>query len=275
MSTVITSAPVLYKMAPLAQRAMTCALAAWGGVLIAGQLLFALYVALFYGGALLRGTPTDWNKVLPNGWTAGDPAGNLALAAHVLFAVVIMLCGIVQLLPAVRRRAPRLHRISGRIYLSLAVLASLAGLYMVATRGVIGGTAQHIGVSIAGLLIVLFAAQALRYVRRGDIGAHRRYAMRLFMVVSAVWFYRVGLMFWIAVNRGPAGFDPKTFTGPFLDFLAFAQFLLPLAVLELYFRVQNSSAGARLGFAALLLLLTAAMAVGVAMAMMGMWLPRL
>ena len=83
-------------------------------------------------------------------------------------------------------------------------------------------------------------------------------------------------MFWLVVNQGPVGFDPQTFQGPFLSFLAFAQYLVPLAVLELYFRAQRSpSAVNRMTMAVGLSVLTLMMMVGIGAAFMFMWLPRL
>jgi hypothetical protein len=71
------------------------------------------------------------------------------------------------------------------------------------------------------------------------------------------------------------GFDPKTFQGPFLTFLGLAQFLLPLAVLELYLRAERSSPLGRLAMAGGLVVLTLAMGAGIGAATVGMWLPRL
>lgn len=278
MSTVLSSGrPVAgYAGLQLANRALKGVAAAWCGAAIAGQLLFACYVAVFYGGALLRGSPAEWNEVLPIGYVAGQTAGNLALGTHLLFAVVLTVCGVLQLLPRLRSAAPRVHRWSGRVYATLAVLASLTGLYMTWFRGSGGHAVQHVGISVAAVLILLCAAMAVRHARQRRFAQHRRWALRLFLVASAVWFFRVGLMFWIAVNHGPAGFDPKTFTGPFLDFLSFAQWLVPLAVLELYFRTEEQGGAAvRLGMALLLLGLTGAMAVGIGVAAVGMWLPRM
>jgi hypothetical protein len=103
-----------------------------------------------------------------------------------------------------------------------------------------------------------------------------RARLRLFLAVSGVWFFRVGLMFWIVANQGPVGFDPKTFTGPFLTFLAFAQYLLPLALLELYFRAEASTATyRRLAMAAALAVVTLAIAVGIVAAARILWLPHL
>ena len=83
-------------------------------------------------------------------------------------------------------------------------------------------------------------------------------------------------MFWLFINNGPVGFDPETFQGPFLTFLGFAQYLLPLAILELYLRTQNrAGAPGRFAMTAGLLVVTVAMGVGIFVATMGMWLPRL
>jgi hypothetical protein len=103
---------------------------------------------------------------------------------------------------------------------------------------------------------------------------HRRWALRLFLAVSAVWFFRVMLMFWIVLWGRPVGFDGTTFQGPFLDFLSFAQYLLPLALLELYFRAQQATRPAqRIAMAGGLGVLTLATGAGIAVAAMALWLP--
>jgi hypothetical protein len=260
----------------LAATALTGAARFWYLVTVAGQLIFVAYVVAVYGGAALVGNLQGWNKVMRFGYVPGDGRGNLAIGAHLLMAAIIMVGGALQLIPQLRRRAPALHRWNGRLYLGGAVLASVSGLYMIWWRGAVGDLVQHIGTSLNAVLILVCAALALQRALARDIAAHRRWALRLFLCVSGVWLFRVGLMFWIAVNGGPAGFDPASFTGPFLSFLAFAQYLLPLAVLELYLRSHaHGGAPARLAMAAGLSALTLAMGVGIAVATMGMWLPQI
>lgn len=259
-----------------AGRALAWSARLWFAVAVCGQLLFAWYVAAFYGGALAQGELARWNQVMPRGYVAGDTAGNAAIGVHVLVTVLIILGGALQLLAPLRRLAPRFHRWNGRLYVLLAVGTSLVGLYMVWFRGAVGGLAQHVGISGNAVLIVLCALLAVRHARAGRIAQHRRWALRLFLAVGGVWFFRIGLMAWIVANRGPAGFDPVSFQGPFLSFLSFAQYLLPLALLELYVRAQASDrVAARLAMACLMLVLSAATAAGVAAATMILWLPRL
>ncbi|GAP35489.1 putative membrane protein [Piscinibacter sakaiensis] len=255
---------------------LRAAVATWFGVAMLGQLAFAAYVVGLYGGAALSGQAAHWNRVTPRAWVPGEPVGNLVFASHVAFTVAILLGGLIQLLPPLRRRAPALHRWNGRLYLAAAVVLALGGIAMLLTRGTVGGIAQQAGTAVNGLAILACAALAWRAARAGRTAEHRRWALRLFLCVGGVWFFRIGLMAWLMVFQAPVGFDPTSFSGPFLTVLAFAQFLLPLLVLEGVLRAEaGARPGARRAMAAVVFALAALTALGVAGAVMGMWLPRL
>ena len=259
-----------------ARRALNAAAASWYVVAVFGQLIFAVYIVGFYGRAAVLGQFATWNKVLAHGYIPGDTLGNLVVSLHLAFAALITAGGAVQLISGVRRLFPTFHRWNGRAYLLLAVAQGVGGLIMVWTRGTVGDLSQNIAISINALLIILCAGMTLRHALARRIDVHRRWALRLFLVVSGVWFFRIGLMFWIVINRGPVGFDPHTFTGPALTTLAFAQYVLPLAVLELYFRAHKSIAsGMRTTMAMGIGALTLVTAAGIAAATMIMWLPHL
>lgn len=248
----------------------------WFVVAFVGQLLFAYYVLAYYGGAAVEGNWAKWNGVFKHGYVAGDAVGNIAVGVHLFLAFVVTVCGPLQLIPQIRTYAPMFHRWNGRIYLTTAVVTSVAGLFMLFNRGSVGGAIQHVGIALNAVLVIVFAAMALRYALARDFVTHRRFALRLFLVVSGVWFYRVGLMLWLVANKGPAGFDPVTFQGPFLYFIAFANYLLPLAILEIYFYTKdNTHARGHLTMAAGLLVLTLAMAAGIVFATKLMWFSRL
>jgi len=260
----------------IADKALKAMARFWFLTAVAGQWIFAYYIASFYGGSAVQGDFEAWNKVLPHGFIPGDAMGNFTVATHLLLAMIIIVGGPLQLLPQIRARAPAFHRWNGRLYMLTAFALSIGGLSMVWTRGAVGDLSQHIAISLNGILIMLCAGMALRYALARDFRTHRRWALRLFLTVSGVWFFRVGLMLWLLVNQRPAGFDPQTFTGPFLTFLAFAQYLLPLAILQIYFYVQDTGGAAgRLVTAGSLFALTVAMGAGIFAATMGMWLPRL
>jgi tetratricopeptide (TPR) repeat protein len=157
-----------------------------------------------------------------------------------------------------------------------AFAISLAGLYMMWFRGTVGDLSQHLGQSLDAVLIMFCAAMALRYALARDFKTHRRWALRLFMVVSASLFIRAGLFLSFLLNRGAFGFNAATFSGPFLTFLSFGQYLVPLAVLEIYLRTQDrADAAGRFAMAAGLFVLTVFMGAGIAAATTLAFLPNI
>lgn len=251
----------------------------WFVVATLGQWIFGLYIALFYGKSTLSGEWETWNKVLPHGYVKDDLTGNVIVAAHVFFALIMVVGGPLQLMPQLRNRFRTAHRWLGRMYILTAILIALDGLTMVWTRGAVGGLLQHIAISVQAVYMVVFALLALHYARQRDFVKHRQWAIRLYLVSNGVWFFRVSLMAWLMLNGGPVGFDPKTFDGPFLWFLSIAIYALPVAlmVFELYLYAQKNPSKPLLQrtTASLLFLLTGLMLVGIVAATMGLWIPRM
>lgn len=247
-----------------ANTALDASVRLWFLVTALGQWIFAAYVAAFFGPLLVQGGLEALQKSpLANGFIPGDTVGNAAVAAHVLLAVIIMGGGPLQLIPQIRARFPTFHRWLGRTYMLTAVASSIAGLYLIWTRPLFGSLLNNIGTSLDGVLIIVFAAIALRYAIARDIRTHRRWALRLFMVASSVWFIRIGMNVW-GVLTGGAGIDRETFTGPAVVAWHFAQYLLPLAVLELYFRARDgANVQGRYAMAIGLLALTILMGIGI------------
>ena len=259
----------------LADKVLRAAAGFWLAVTVAGQFIFAFSVASFYALTALRGDYFPWHKFISRGHVAGDTVGNSAVAAHVASAAIIMFAGSLQLIPQIRNRFPVFHRWNGRIYMSFAVLASAAGLYLTWIRGTVGDIYQHIGSSLGAVLIFLFATLALRYAMARDFIAHRRWALRLFLVVSGAFFIRLVLFLSGVIFKGPVGFNPQTFTGPFLTFLTFGQYLVPLAVLEVYFRAQDRpTARNRFAAAGLLFVMTLVMIGGIFAVTLTTWMPQ-
>jgi Predicted membrane protein (DUF2306) len=259
----------------LADTALKASAGFWFVVAVIGQFAFAFTVASFYGLTALRGNLQAWDKVLVHGYVAGATMGNTALVGHLLFATVVSVAGALQLVPRIRNRFPAFHRWNGRLFLLGAFTQALTGIYLtVSGRTLPGDAAQHVGIWTSALLIMFCAIMALRYAMGRDFKTHRRWALRLFLVVSGSWFFRVGF-FLTLLLFGPIGFDPTTFSGPLLTFWTFAEFLLPLAVLEFYLRAQDR-AGAlrRMATAGGLFVLTLAMGAGIFAVAMAAWVPN-
>ena len=278
MSTTISTSVFTnrFEVNSIADIALKAAVRFWFGVMVIGQLMFAFTVASFYGMTAARGDLVAWKKSLTHGYVPGDTMGNTVLVIHLISAVVIILAGTVQLVPGIRERAPLFHRWNGRLYIVTAFTVSLAGLYMLLFRGTVGDLSQHLGSGLMTVLILVCAVMALRSAMMRDFKTHRRWALRLYLVVSASLFIRAGIFLSSLLNHGPFGFDPATFTGPFLTFIVFGQYLVPLAVLEVYLRVQQrSDAPGRFAMATGLFVLTIGLAAGIFAVTMGAWLPSI
>ncbi len=123
-------------------------------------------------------------------------------------------------------------------------------------------------------MILIFATVAWMFVWRGQIAAHRQWALRTFMVVSGVWFLRLGASIWVL---GTATLYGQTrFVGEFFSVWTWGCFLFPLAVLELYLWTQKrGTATVRYLVAALLVTLTLLTTAGIFGAYKVFWEPLL
>lgn len=253
----------------------------WAGVvwfLVAafGQAAFIWFILAFYGARTAAGNFPAWNdKPLIDGYIDGDHAGNFVFAAHVLLASVVTFAGLMQLVPPLRRAFPAWHRWTGRTFLVIACFMALSGFWLTMVRGTSLSAISSVAIVIDGLLILVFAGLAWSHAVRRRFESHRIWAMRTFMVVSGVWFLRVGLMGWVIVNQGPVGMT-QTLSGPADIVLTFGSYLIPLALLELYFRAgRGSHAGLKAFTAALVFAAAAFTAVGVFGTIALMWGPYL
>jgi hypothetical protein len=240
-----------------------------------GQWVFAYYIAVQYGASAFAGEWTSWNDIMANGLIAGDLWGNAAMVAHIAIAFWITVAGSLQLMPFVRNNARTFHRWNGRFYILIAFVSAAAGIYMTWARDQLGGVVSALGISIDGVLIMVFAAMAWRAAMARRFDVHQRWAMRLFLAVSAVWFMRVMYGFLILAAQGRPPGTTDNLDGPTNLAVGFGSWLIPLAVLELYFWAKRSGAAAKIATAGVVTLAALATTIGVAGATMVMWIPRI
>jgi hypothetical protein len=254
-------------------RALQAAAMSWFVVAAVGQVLFAAYVVAAYGPSIVLGRFEGWNKTLPpgHGYVPGDPLGNFALLLHLSLVVVVMVGGLLQLIPAIRRRWPAFHRWTGRAYLASVLIVTIGGLALKLTREPVATPLTELATKVNAVVILGFAAMAFHRARARQIASHRRWALRLFLAASGVWFVRILWAFWRTIANG-IGVGP---VDGLFTVISFGQFVLPLLVLELYFRArERGGPRSRIAMAATLGGLTLATAVGIVAATLAR-LPRL
>ena len=248
----------------------------WFAIVVVGQFVFALYILGLYGVNGIAGDFERWNDASPHGYIPKDFLGNIFFGLHVALAGIITIGGPLQLMKNVRSRFPKFHRISGRIYIYSAFLIGIAGLYLSWIRGSVGGIIGSVFISVNGILIFVCALYTIKKAVAHQLKEHRKWAIRLFLAVSGVWFFRVFLMLWLTIHKGPAGFDMETFQGPALNMLYTFSYILPIVSAELYFRAKETNQTMdKWLLSAFILLLAGCIVIGAFSATMGLWLPSL
>lgn len=247
--------------------------ALWYAVAAIGQAAFAWMIVDHYGRKTAAGNLAGWNeKPLIKGYVAGDVTGNAMFAAHVLLAALVTIGGLLQLVPQIRRRAPALHRWIGRSFFAIGGVLAASGLWLTWVRQTYLSLISALAVSLDAVLILACCTIAWRCALRRDYRAHRRWALRAFMVVNGVWFLRIGIMAWALLSGGKGMNDHLS--GPADIVIQFGAYLIPLAVLEIYLRAEIvPAAGAKRAAAGLLGLSAIITLIGAGGAVAFMWWP--
>lgn len=221
------------------RRTLSAGATAWFAAALFGQWAFVAFILLFFGGPLIDGDPSALNrKPHITGYVSGDLVGNTQFVGHALLGGLVTFAGVWQLIPAVRRRWPAFHRWNGRLFLGIALLVTLSGFYLTWVRGSQLGPASNLSITSNGLLILCFAVLAWRSALRRDIATHRRHALRAYLLVNGVWFLRIGIML-AGLVLAPLGVKID-YEGAAFIMVSFASWVLPLAVLEIYFSTERS-----------------------------------
>jgi uncharacterized membrane protein len=156
------------------------------------SLAIAAYSVSQYATGSLAALAEDGVGLAPG--YAGQPLlVQVAFYLHIGFAGVALVVGPFQFAERLRTRVPRLHRITGRIYLVSVAIGGTAALVMAPFN-----TAGFVGFFGFGSLAVLWLFtgwKAYRSIRSGDVKAHQAWMIRNFALTYAA----VTLRLWIGV----------------------------------------------------------------------------
>jgi uncharacterized membrane protein len=256
--------------------ALNAAARFWFVVAVVGQWAFFYYILAFYGPTTFTGNFQAWtrNKFLQHGYVAGDTAGNLVFASHALLAGVIAFGGALQLVPQIRARAMGVHRWLGRVFLVTALGLGVSGLYITWLHGARPKFWEVLPIDLNAVLIFACVGWAWRTAVTHQVAAHRRWALRTYLVANAQWFTRIGFVAWMVVSRS-AGWGER-FDERFFEVWTYGCYGVPLAVLELYLRAKESpQQGKKWAMAGAMAVLTLLMGAGIYGVANFMWLPLL
>jgi hypothetical protein len=220
------------------RKTLTLSTQFWLISLIAAQIVFVLYLILGYGLSTVENQLEAWNKFNDTAFKDGDTLGNLAYGMHVLLAIVMIVGGTLQLLPQIRQRFIVFHKFNGRVFVVLACTISLAGMYLITSRGTVGDLFMHSMTFFSGLVVLLASFLAVKAARSRNIKLHSEWAIRLFLAANGVLFFRLFIFAWFMVF-GALGVNTDDFTGPTVYAVSVSAYLLPLVIFEWYRRLHR------------------------------------
>jgi uncharacterized membrane protein len=132
---------------------------------------------------------------------------------HILPGTLFMLLGPLQFVGRLRSTYPRVHRWSGRIFLTISAFVGVTGLTM-AFRPTIGGVDEKAAIVLFGTLFLLALARGLWHALRREFREHREWMIRGYAIGLAVATIRpiMGAFFAAAALEGRRP-EPKEFFG--------------------------------------------------------------
>lgn len=101
---------------------------------------------------------------------------------HRVGGTILLAAGLLQFSARLRRARPKLHRMSGYVYVVLALSAGASGIYL-GIRAPFGGVAETIPAVLFGVALIVTTVVALRLARQRRFEVHREWMVRSFAFV--------------------------------------------------------------------------------------------
>lgn len=119
-----------------------------------------------------------------------DHTHYLMLSAHVILGTVALTCCCLQVWPWLRQRRPKIHRISGRVYVAVVIPGSVLALVSAIWQD--APVPGRMGNMMLAVLWLLMTVAGYRAARKRQFAEHRRWMIRSFalclsIVVNRVW----------------------------------------------------------------------------------------
>lgn len=197
---------------------------------LTGALPLGLLVILAFAVGLisLRYLLAD-PAMVPPSMQASFAVNGWVFILHAVASALALMLGALQLLTALRRRWPGLHRWTGRSYVLLCGLGALSALWI--APNVESGRLATLGFSALALAWIVATAQGWCHAVNPRLDLHRRWMIRSYALTAAALSLRLQLLLFEAL-----GLD----YGEVSAFLSFSCWLPNVIAVELAFWIARS-----------------------------------
>lgn len=151
---------------------------------------------------------------------------------HTIPGLLFAVLGPLQFMGVIRRRAPVIHRISGRVFLLIGITTGIAA-FLITFRFPIWGMPLNVVVSAATSAFMVFAfVNAFRHVKARRFATHREWMIRGFATGLSVAFFRV-MLDDVLPRMGVEDFDTRW------NLVVASSFPIVLGIAELWIRATR------------------------------------
>ncbi len=133
-------------------------------------------------------------------------------AIHILAGTVFMLLGPLQFIPSIRRHWPKMHRVTGRVFLVCGLIAAATGLGVEFTFPLRGGYAKRAAMVLFALAMLVALVLAWRAAVRRRIDLHRAWVVRAYAISLALSTTRLYFIPAYLMYGNPSQFEATTVT---------------------------------------------------------------
>src|ERR1700730_10959012 len=159
---------------------------------------------------------------------------------YIVPAMLFMILGPLQFVRRLRAKHPRIHRWSGRIFLTASAVVGVTGLTLPFGK-TIGGVDEKAAITLFGSFFLIALAKALWHALRREFAQHREWMIRGYAIGLAVATIRpiMGTFFAAALLRGHRP-EPHEFFGAAF----WIGFTLQMIAAEIWINYTRPNAGA-------------------------------
>ena len=159
---------------------------------------------------------------------------------HITGGVVAILTGPWQFISANRAKYTRIHRLTGKIYLTSILISGLCALYLSVFHAILAQKAITFGLGLFFLAVawLLTSSMAFWSIKKRNFEQHREWMIRSYVVTCGFTFFRVAF--------GVLGMAIKIDPGESLNISAWICWSVPLLITEFLLqrkRISNGSSG--------------------------------
>lgn len=148
---------------------------------------------------------------------------------HVVPAIIFLLIGVVNLIPKVRKKYPKVHKYLGWLFVVMTISIGITSLTIVFTFPY-AGFLEQIPITIFAILLLFFLFRGIRLARQKKFVAHRKDLIRVYSLGLGASMFRIQI-----IPLAIMGFDAHLIV-PFIFWASFGGMLL---LAELYFWYQS------------------------------------